>query len=150
MKLSNIMRYVTDDVTNNFVKLNDEIDCIRDYISLQQMRLAANSDITFGVRGNANGRQIAPLIFMTFIENAFKYGVTKKEITVITIKLTIDAEKIIFFCQNKIHPYQHNLERTGIGISNTKKRLQSLYPKRHQLDISNENEVFTIQLSVNC
>ena len=68
MKLSNIMRYVTDDVTNNFVKLNDEIDCIRDYISLQQMRLAADAEVTFEVLGNANGRQIAPLIFMTFIE----------------------------------------------------------------------------------
>lgn len=150
MKLSNIMRYVTDDVTNNFVKLNDEIDCIRDYISLQQMRLATNSQVTFEVDGNTNGRQIAPLIFMTFIENAFKYGLTKKEITVITIKLNIEAEKINFFCQNKIHPHQSNLERTGIGISNTKQRLQSLYPKNHQLDITNDNEIFTVELCINC
>ncbi|RYG15195.1 MAG: hypothetical protein EOO07_15945 [Chitinophagaceae bacterium] len=150
MKLSNIMRYVTDDVTNNFVKLNDEIDCIRDYISLQQMRLAANADVTFEVRGNANGRHIAPLIFMTFIENAFKYGLTKKEKTVITIKLNLEAEKIIFFCQNKIHAHQHAVESTGIGISNTKQRLQSLYAKKHQLEIKNENEIFTVDLRVIC
>ncbi len=150
MKLSNIMRYVTDDVSNNFVKLNDEIDCIRDYISLQQMRLAANSDVTFEVRGHATGRQIAPLIFMTFIENAFKYGLTKKEKTVISIKLNIEAEKINFFCQNKIHSHKQHIERTGIGITNTRQRLESLYPKQHQLAITNENEIFTVQLCVNC
>ncbi|MBC7614669.1 MAG: histidine kinase [Pedobacter sp.] len=150
MKLSNIMRYVTDDVTNNFVKLNDEIECIRDYISLQQLRLAKDSEVTFEVRGNANGQQVAPLIFMTFIENAFKYGLTKKEKTVITIRLNIESDKIIFFCQNKIHSQQNNLERTGIGITNTKQRLRSLYPKLHVLKIINENEIFTVELIVNC
>jgi two-component system LytT family sensor kinase len=150
MKLSNIMRYVTDDVTNDFVKLSDEIDCIRDYIELQSMRLGADAEISFNVEGNPNNREIAPLIFMTFIENAFKYGVTKKEKTVITIDLTIDPEKINFFCQNKIHPHKSNLERTGIGITNTKQRLAHQYPNQHELKISNNNKFFTVELCVNC
>lgn len=150
MKLSNIMRYVTDDVTNDFVKLNDEIDCIRDYIELQRMRLGADAEITFDVKGNPIGREIAPLIFMTFIENAFKYGVTKKEKTVITIDLAIEPDKINFFCRNKIHPHKSNLERTGIGITNTKQRLAHQYPNRHHLKISNDNVFFTVELCVNC
>jgi two-component system LytT family sensor kinase len=150
MKLSNIMRYVTDDVTNDFVKLNDEIDCIRDYIELQRMRLGADAEIIFEVKGNPIGREIAPLIFMTFIENAFKYGVTKKEKTVITIELNIEHDAINFFCRNKIHPYKTNLERTGIGITNTKQRLAHQYPNRHQLKISDDNVFFTVELCVNC
>jgi two-component system LytT family sensor kinase len=150
MKLSNIMRYVTDDVTNDFVKLNDEIDCIRDYIELQGMRLGADAEISFNVKGNPKGRKIAPLIFMTFIENAFKYGVTKKEKTVITIDLIVEPEKINFFCKNKIHPYKSNLERSGIGITNTKQRLAHQYPNQHELKISNDNEFFTVELCVNC
>ncbi len=150
MKLSNIMRYVTDDVTNDFVKLNDEIDCISDYIELQKMRLGADAEITFNVKGDPTGREIAPLIFMTFIENAFKYGVTKKEKTVITIDLNINPEKINFFCKNKIHPYKSNLERTGIGINNTKQRLAHQYPNCHKLNISSEDDFFTVELCVNC
>lgn len=150
MKLSNIMRYVTDDVTNDFVKLKDEIDCIRDYIELQKMRLAIDAEINFNVTGNQIGRAIAPLIFMTFIENAFKYGVTKKEKTIITIDLTISAAQINFTCQNKIQRYKTNLERTGIGINNTKQRLKQLYPHHHELKINDKNDIFKVELCINC
>ena len=68
----------------------------------------------------------------------------------ITIKLNIENDKIIFFCENKIHSNQSDLDRTGIGINNTKQRLRSLYPKLHILKIINENEIFTVQLIVNC
>jgi two-component system LytT family sensor kinase len=112
--------------------------------------LGADAEIIFEVKGNPIGREIAPLIFMTFIENAFKYGVTKKEKTVITIELNIEHDAINFFCRNKIHPYKTNLERTGIGITNTKQRLAHQYPNRHQLKISDDNVFFTVELCVNC
>ena len=150
MKLSNIMRYVTDDVTQDFVMLKDEIDCVRDYIELQRLRLGADAEISFGVEGKPEGRKIAPLIFMTFIENAFKYGVTKKEKTIISIKLSIGADKIDFSCQNKIYAHQSNLERSGIGIANTRQRLTHLYAQQHRLDIKNTGEMFTVNLCVNC
>ncbi|WP_053058413.1 sensor histidine kinase [Pedobacter sp. BMA] len=150
MKLSNIMRYVTDDVTQDFVNMKDEIDCVRDYIELQQLRLGADAQINFNVQGNPEGKRIAPLIFMTFIENAFKYGVTKKERTVININLSIEANKIDFTCENKIYNHKFNLERTGIGIANTRKRLEHLYPERFKLNINNGNEMFSVNLCVNC
>ncbi|WP_199120880.1 sensor histidine kinase [Pedobacter sp. ASV28] len=150
MKLSNIMRYVTDDVTRDFVKLNDEIDCITDYISLQKMRLGNEANVDFKVSGNPIGKIIAPLILMTFIENAFKYGVTKKEQTVITIHLDITPQQINFYCKNKIHMHKSNLERTGIGISNTLQRLTHLYANQHQLDIDREANFFIVKLAINC
>jgi two-component system LytT family sensor kinase len=150
MKLSNIMRYVTDDVTQDFVMLKDEIDCVRDYIELQRLRLGADAEINFNVQGKPDGRKIAPLIFMTFIENAFKYGVTKKEKTVININLSIDAESIDFSCQNKIYHHKSNLERSGIGIANTRQRLSHLYPQQHRLDMIDTGEIFTVNLYVDC
>ncbi|WP_316737787.1 sensor histidine kinase [Pedobacter aquatilis] len=150
MKLSNIMRYVTDDVTQDFVLLSDEIDCVRDYIELQRLRLGADAEINFNVQGKPESKKIAPLIFMTFIENAFKYGVTKKEKTIININLKIDKEQVDFSCQNKIYPHKSNLERTGIGIANTRQRLEHLYPNRFKLHINNGGELFSVNLSVNC
>ena len=150
MKLSNIMRYVTDDVTQDFVLLKDEIDCVRDYIELQRLRLGADAEISFQVTGKPEGKKIAPLIFMTFIENAFKYGVTKKEKTIISINLNIGADKIDFSCQNKIYAHKSNLERLGIGIANTRQRLTHLYPQQHSLSIKNTGEMFTVNLCVNC
>ncbi|WP_131537716.1 sensor histidine kinase [Pedobacter nototheniae] len=150
MKLSNIMRYVTDDVTQDFVMLQDEIDCVRDYIELQRLRLAANAEINFNVQGKPEGQKIAPLIFMTFIENAFKYGVTKKEKTIININLSIEAEKITFSCNNKIYTHKSNLERTGIGIVNTRQRLEHLYPSRYNLTVSSNEGMFSVNLCVNC
>jgi two-component system LytT family sensor kinase len=77
MKLSNIMRYVTDDVTEDFVPLQSEIDCISDYIELQRLRIGNNTRINFEVKGDIDRKKIAPLVMMTFIENVFKYGVTQ-------------------------------------------------------------------------
>lgn len=150
MKLSNIMRYVTDDVTQDFVLLNDEIDCVRDYIELQKLRLGADAEINFNVQGKPTDKKIAPLIFMTFIENAFKYGVTKKEKTIININLSIETEKIDFSCQNKIYGHKINLERSGIGIVNTRQRLEYLYPNRYNLFINKNEEMFSVNLCVNC
>ncbi|MNI37993.1 hypothetical protein D3C73_921150 [compost metagenome] len=144
------MRYVTDDVTQDFVLLKDEIDCVRDYIELQRLRLGADAEISFQVTGKPEGKKIAPLIFMTFIENAFKYGVTKKEKTIISINLSIGADKIDFSCRNKIYAHKSNLERSGIGIANTRQRLTHLYPQQHSLDIKNTGEMFTVNLCVNC
>src|SRR5437773_3176321 len=80
MKLSNIMRYVTDDATNDFVPLQMEIDCINDYIELQRLRLSKKAEINFAVSGNTEDKQIAPLILMTFVENVFKYGISTHEL----------------------------------------------------------------------
>jgi two-component system LytT family sensor kinase len=128
MKLSNIMRYVTDDVTEDFVPLKSEIDCISDYIELQRLRTGKNVRIAFAVTGNTDHKKIAPLVLMTFIENVFKYGVSKHEKCAIDISVAITGASIYFFCQNQIFGGREENKRTGIGITNTKQRLTYLYP----------------------
>src|SRR6201999_506982 len=79
LKLSNIMRYVTDDTREDFVPLQSEVDCINDYIELQKLRLGTKTQVDFKITGDIESKQIAPLILMTFIENVFKYGISKHE-----------------------------------------------------------------------
>jgi two-component system, LytTR family, sensor kinase len=148
MKLSNIMRYVTDDVREDFVSLNNEMDCMRDYIDLQRLRLGKKMNVDFTVTGNTENKKIAPLILMTFIENVFKYGISNHEPSAISIKISADEHNITFFCQNKLFETKRNTERTGIGIANTRQRLQHLYPYKHFLSINTENGLFTVQLTL--
>jgi len=148
MKLSNIMRYVTDDVREDFVSLKNEIECMGDYIDLQRLRLGKKMNVDFSVTGNTENKKIAPLILMSFIENVFKYGISNHEPSAIVIKIAADEHNITFFCQNKLFNNKGNTERTGIGIENTRQRLQHLYPFKHFLAINTENGLFTVQLTL--
>jgi len=148
MKLSNIMRYVTDDVTENFVSLQSEVDCIVDYIDLQRLRLGSKTAVNFNITGTIAQQQIAPLLFMTFVENVFKYGVSKQHESAIDINLHIADDIITFMCINHIFEHKEHIERTGIGIANTKKRLEHLYPGKHVLNIADDNDLFTVVLTL--
>jgi len=149
MKLSNIMRYVTDDVAEDFVPLQSEIDCISDYIELQRLRIGKNTAVNFEVNGNIGIRKIAPLVMMTFIENVFKYGVSKHEPSAIDIRINIHELDISFYCKNRIFGLQKSdYQRTGIGIKNTRQRLEHLYPGKHLLSISSLNNEYIVQLTL--
>jgi two-component system, LytTR family, sensor kinase len=148
MKLSNIMRYVTDDIKDDYVSLENEIQCMTDYIDLQRLRLGKKMNVDFVVTGNTENKRIAPLILMTFIENVFKYGISNHESSAITIKLAVEEHTITFFCQNKLFDTKRNIERTGIGIANTKQRLAHLYPDKHFLNINKENGLYSVQLTL--
>ena len=150
MMLSNIMRYVTDEVTEDFVPLRNEIDCIQDYISLQKLRLGRKTKFCFEVTGTITNQKIVPLIIMTFIENVFKYGISKHHESRISIKINVEDNCISFFCQNTLLDHKPETSRTGIGIANTRQRLELLYPQRHVLEIDRANQLFTVKLKLNC
>ena len=146
MKLSNIMRYVTDDVSQHFVPLQLEVDCINDFIELQRLRLSKKVTVDFTIKGQLENKSIGPLLLITFVENVFKYGISNHEQTTITIQLTADERSITFYCHNKIFTPAGSQQRTGIGIANAQKRLDHLYPNKHLLNITNENGFFSVEL----
>lgn len=148
MKLSNIMRYVTDDVNRDFVALEDELECIANYIDLQRLRLSKKVNVEYAVTGDVHAKRIPPLVLMTFIENVFKYGISNHEPTTITIKIFAEEKNITFFCQNKLFLTERKVERTGIGIANTRQRLEHLYPNRHLLNITTGDGLYTVQLTL--
>ena len=150
MKLSNIMRYATDDVTEDFVSLQNEVDCINDYIDLQRLRLGKKTKLIFERTGTIFQQRIAPLILITFIENVFKYGVSNHQDTTIHIKIRVEPNHIYFYSQNRVFENSSSHKRTGIGIANTRKRLEYLYPDTHTLKIINEDNLFTVELDLEC
>jgi two-component system LytT family sensor kinase len=145
MKLSNLMRYVADDVMQNFVPLRDEINSINDYVDLQKLRLGSKTLVDYQVTGTVANQTVPPLILMSFIENMFKYGISKKEISTIKIKIKAEKDRIEFCCENQIFNRQIT-DRSGIGIANTKQRLQHLYGEKHNLTIREENGLFKVDL----
>ncbi len=148
MKLSNIMRYITDEAGQDFVPLQLEVDCMKDYIDLQRLRLGQKMTVDYTVTGYTDDKKIAPLLLMTFIENVFKYGISSHETSGITIKLAADNHAITFYCRNRLFGTKRDTERTGIGIANARKRLQHLYPNRHFLAIEEAEGYFTVQLTL--
>ena len=145
MKLSNILRYVTDDVLQDFVPLVQEIDCIQDYIALQQLRLGKKTTVSFNLTGSPEQKLIAPLVLMTFVENAFKYGISNHQASAIVIDLQVQPGSIAFRCSNALFPRKQT-DREGIGIANTRKRLEHLYPKRHTLNITADEQFYIVDL----
>jgi LytS/YehU family sensor histidine kinase len=148
MKLSNIMRYVTDEATEDFVPLQDEINCLTDYIELQRLRLGKKVTLEYDISGDASYKKITPLILMPFIENVFKYGTSNHEPSTITIKIIVEELTVNLFTSNKIFIHKESIERKGVGIANTIKRLQHLYPNRFLLNIDDSNGEYKVHLTL--
>ena len=151
MKLSSIMRYVLTEARNDLVALDKEIQFISDYIELQKMRSTNKTLVSFVVRGDTAGRYVTPLIFLPFIENAFKYGISTREMSPIEILLEINDQFIRFRVRNNKHinTSARIADNTGIGIQNTRRRLELLFPNRYALDIADERLSYMVNLKLN-
>ncbi len=149
MKLSSIMRYVLDDAKSNFVPLDKDLQFLENYISLQRMRLTAKSAIHFTITGNTADKQIAPLLLIAFVENAFKYGISTHLPSVIEIRCEVAAKQLNFSVANQTFPQQQTSPgNTGIGLSNAKRRLELMYSGKHLLLLQKEDNSFLVTLTL--
>ena len=148
--LSEIMRYMLYEAKKNSVLLKDEIAHYQNIIRLQLLRLKDPSKIQFGVDVEDETVAIAPLLFLPFLENAFKYAAFDIQGSAIKIDIKSDGGKIEFQCSNFYHPNDETVKRKtgGIGLSNLKRRLELLYPGKNKLEIHDENSYFSIQLII--
>ncbi|MBL7751593.1 MAG: histidine kinase [Chitinophagaceae bacterium] len=148
MRLSNIMRYHTDEVQQELVELEQELRCIRDYISLQELRLGSKTTLVFEVEGDTGSLKIAPLLLLPFIENVFKYGISSHEPSSLNIKIRIQGSQLDLITENRKFQSSTQPEREGIGIRNTTERLRHLYPDRHQLNFLETNTHYSLYLTI--
>jgi hypothetical protein len=147
VKLSGMMRYVISDAGHHHVPLSKEIEYIRNYIELQKLRFGNSVPLSFTVTGTPAGDQIAPLILISFVENAFKHGVNAAEDADIRITVDITPHQLKFTSfNNKVTVQEMPEEKGGLGIDNTRKRLQLLYPGRHTLEITDDPYYFSVSL----
>lgn len=148
-KLANLMRYMLHTSDQTHISLDEEIEYLKSYIDLQTMRWR-NSELlqlSASFPENATGLHIKPMILIPFIENAFKYGVSNQQASSIVVSLEVFYGSIIFHCTNDI-VNQNELEDSGIGLTNVKRRLELLYKDNHQLDIRQEKDQFTVRLEL--
>lgn len=149
-KLSEMMRYTMKDIQQDFVPLDDEINYISNFIDLQKVRLDRSVKLEYYSLENIPNVQIAPMLLMPFIENAFKHGVNSEQKSRIKITLTMNKSEIqMKVSNNKVNIQQQISERSGLGIENTRHRLNLIYPSKHLLIIDDSEKEFLVSLYIN-
>ncbi|MGV8138151.1 MAG: sensor histidine kinase [Mangrovibacterium sp.] len=146
--LSEIMRYMLYDAKKTKVPLRSEVIHYRNIIRLQLLRLKDPSKVTFTTALENEATEVAPLLFLPFLENAFKYALFDPPGPTIEIGLRSAAGRIGFSCSNFCGLRNETVRRKtgGIGLANLKRRLELLYPGKHKLEIRDENSYFSVQL----
>ena len=148
LTLSEIMRYALGPAAKDGkVLLKDEIEHVRNVIKINQLRFSNNLSVQFDVSGVLNGAKIVPFVLITLVENAFKHGDLKSADAPIAIKLSIGDGIMRFNCRNKKKAGPKELS-TGIGLDNIKKQLDLTYGKDYLLNIKDEAEFYTTELTI--
>lgn len=149
LKLSGIMRYVVTESSQEFVTLEKEINYISDYIQLQKIRLDESVNFKYEIKGQLLNKSIAPLILIPFIENAFKYGINPDEDSFIHISIETDEKYITLEVENSIvNTTVDETSKTEEGLRNTKKRLEIIYPEKHELTIHESEKKYDVTLKI--
>jgi sensor histidine kinase YesM len=154
IQLSDLMRHVIYNSDVEFIPLSKEIEMVRNYIELQNLRTSENEKISMEVIGDIEGKKVAPLIFLPFVENSFKHGLKSgAENAFVKIKLEVSGNSLSFEIENskgKSMESEH-FENKGIGIENVKKRLDLIYPGAYSLNILNNGKTYKVllQLQIN-
>jgi Histidine kinase len=147
IRLSDIMRYVTQDATAELVPLQKEIEYLTNYIELQKLRTNEKLLLDFEVQGSTADKQIAPLLLISFIENAFKHGTSNHEPCFIRIHISVQNNKLILEVVNRIIRAMH-VSGKETGLQNTRRRLELQYPGRHLLDIQTKENHYRVKLEI--
>jgi two-component system, LytTR family, sensor histidine kinase AlgZ len=150
-KLSQVMRYMIYDANHERVLLEKEIEYMQNYISLERLRLNDQIPINFKIDGNTAGVEVAPLILITFLENAFKHGVTSTNPRAwVNISIVIKGNVLHYTVDNSKgkNAISDKGGKSGIGLSNLKRRLELMYPNRHQLKVEDSADRYYIELQI--
>lgn len=148
VKLSEIMRYMLYESNVDRVPLTKEIDYLGSYIDLQRLRIKDPGVFTYSVIGDPNGKMIAPMLFIPFVENACKHGEKKSRDKGINISIVIEEQKVSLHVMNYITDEMSTVkdDTGGIGLRNVTRRLELLYPGTHDLTIRSDAGKFIVEL----
>ncbi len=148
-KLSDIMRFMLYETKADEIPLSKELEYISKYVELQKIRTSNQHYVNYEVIGKPNGKSMAPMVFIPFIENAFKHTGNKKLENAIDIKINIAPSKTTFNCVNKLGGAQKSLSGSnGLGNELIQKRLNLIYPNRHQLNIDQQQDIYKVALTI--
>jgi sensor histidine kinase YesM len=147
-KLSGLMRYLIYDSNIETIELYKEFDFTLKYIELMQQRLSSKIKLDVNISSDIPEGQIPPLLFIPFVENAFKHGISYRENSFISILLKTEHNKVVFECKNSVPTRREQNKSGGVGIINIKKRLNLIYGNACNLNINKVDNEYHVQLIV--
>ena len=146
IELSKIMRYILYDSSQPLIPLQKEITLMNNYIELMRIRYTDPIDITVSVPEHVPDVKIPPLLFITFIENAFKHGISYRHASFVHVAIEVQEKELSFYIMNSnFNQLPHD---TGIGLENVTKRLNLLYGNKYTLSIRAEEDVYRVTLVI--
>lgn len=150
LSLSKMMRYMLYESEQGNTKLSHEIEFMKGYIDLMKLRMSDRVRLTVNLPSEYEDIDLPPLLFIPFIENAFKHGVTYQANSFIEISLGQEKDMITFVARNSVSAANTGGPQaaSGIGLENVRKRLALLYPGRHELTIDEQDQVFSVVLTI--
>lgn len=152
-KLGDMMRFMLKENQQDKIPISKELDYLTNYIALQKLRTQSSPDIdiSFTAQTEHCRHEIAPMLLIPFVENAFKHGISLKERSWIKINISCDTEHVYFDVCNSVHPGKETdpeKNRSGIGLENVKQRLSLLYPQQHELQIRSTATEYFVHLTI--
>ena len=147
LDLSKMMRFVLYEGNKQGVPLARELDFIRHYVTLMELRYTEKVKITLNLPQESPDRQIPPLILITFIENAFKHGISYQRESFIEINVTVEGDTLRFQCRNS-KADRPNEEKGGVGLANVRKRLDLLFDRNYTLSIQDTSDIYAVELTL--
>lgn len=154
IKLSEMMRYMLYECNEKWVPLKKEIAYIKNYLDLERLRQQKDVEISFSIKGQVVDQEVAPLLFMNFLENSFKHGLNSN-ITqgYVRIHMEVNQENVHFQIENSkgsamLTTPDHARPSGGIGLVNARRRLALIYPEQHQLGVQETPNSYTVQLKI--
>ncbi len=147
MELSDVMRYHLEFSKEGKVKLKDEIQLLHSYIKLEKLRLTNSCDVKVNLEDIDEDLMISPLLFLPFVENAFKHGTHPNQKCFVDIEIKTIEEHLYFKTKNSIIN-NRKVVKTNIGLHNTKRRLELLFPQNHTLNITNNGQEFLVEIQL--
>ena len=147
LELSKMMRFVLYEGNKQGVSLSRELDFIRHYVTLMQLRYTDKVRINMDLPHEVPDRQIPPLILITFIENAFKHGISYQHESFIEVTVAVEDDTLRFSCRNS-KAEKPNEEKGGVGLDNIRRRLNLIYDKQYSLKLKSEPDTYTVELII--
>lgn len=149
IKFTEILKYSYVTTDNEYVALSEEISYIQNYIDLQLIRLDSHTTVEWNCEVDDDTRLIPPMIFLTYVENAFKYGASTSRDCTIYINLRLNNGELLFETENMVMRHRDEFRKEmPVGMENCKNRLSGLFPKKHQLITSEKDGVFKVTLKI--
>ncbi|MGQ8336819.1 sensor histidine kinase [Sunxiuqinia sp. A32] len=146
--LSKLMRHLLYESEDEKVSLKKEVEFLQHYVDLMKLRFPERVKVNLELPETLPELGIPPMLFTSFIENAFKHGVSYNAPSFINISIKVDASQLIFEIQNSNFSAGITSKASGIGLANIRKRLDLLYPDSYKLEINNQRDIFVVNLSI--